>query len=621
MRENLVSVIKQYLQIETNYAVIINGNYGIGKTHFYKNSLSPEIIKLPTPKNEQKKYIPIHISLFGITTLEEIQTQIFCSIYPILKKKGLKLAAGLGKSIIRGIVTISNLGDLDKYIADIDLTSKDWINYDEIVICFDDIDRKSDSLSIKDLLGFINTLVENHGAKIILIANEDTLQKDENYIKLKEKIIGISIEFAADIDEAFESIINERYLENWKVYHKFLNSNRELIISTTTKNLCNLRNLIFFLEHFSIIYYPLKDLFETNKDFSKNEEEKLRIVLEFSIAIAFEFKIGKLNSINYQEFLNNTLLLPNLEAFYRDNLPDKKIEIKKTYIEEFKEKYFDKRNYYFFDAIFNYLIGHEPFSIIKLKAELDSIYNKDGDVSEELKVFNQLNYFNCLEFTTKAYRKLTQKMLEYVDSGSYNLAQYPTIFHFTTRFDNVLRFNIQNLKSRFKKGILKGINHYTLDNYLHFQLAVDENAEFKEDILEIMKYCLEINDRIKKEKHLKDLNDLLKLLEKDIKGFISVVQDQNSQFRFSPFFLDVSPDRMYTIINRLNNNDIIEFGFYLQYRYRPIIFDKLHPEKGFLINLKDKINLPKKRKIKNLRNAALDFLVKHIDESISNFDK
>jgi len=619
MRENLVSIIKQYLQIETNYAVIISGNYGIGKTYFFKNSLSPEITKLSTPKDELKKYIPIHISLFGINTLEEIQTQIFCNIYPILKKKGLKLAAGLGKSIIRGIASVSNLGDLDKYIADIDLTAKDWINYDEIVICFDDIDRKSDSLCIKDLLGFINTLVENHGAKIILIANEDTLQKDENYIKLKEKIIGISIEFAANNDEAFESIINKRYLANWKVYHQFLVSNRELIISTTVINFSNLRNLIFFLEHFSVIYYPLMDLFDTNKEFRKNSEEKIKNVLEFSIAIAFEFKSGKLNSTNYQEFLNNTLLLPNLEAFYRDNLPGNKVEIKKTYIEEFKEKYFDKRTYYFFDSIFNYLTGHEPFNIRKLKTELDSIYNKDGEVSEELKVFNQLNYFKCLELTNNAYRKLTHKMLDYVDSGSYNLALYPTIFHFATRFDNILRLNIQNLKSRFKKGILKGINHYTLDNYLHFQLVVDEKAEFKEDIREIMKYCLEINDEIKKEKNLKDFTNLIKLLETDIKGFISVAQDQDSQFRFSPFFLDISPDRMYRIINRLNNNDIIEFSFYLQHRYRPIIPDKLHPEKELLINLKYKINLPKKRKVKNLRNASLDFLVKHINESITNF--
>lgn len=621
MRENLIDVIRQYLQIETNYAVIINGNYGIGKTFFFKNYLAPKIKNISTPKDDQKKYIPIHISLFGINTLEEIQTQIFCNIYPILKKKGLKLAAGFGKSIIRGIALLNKLGDIDNYIADIDLSAKDWINYDELVICFDDIDRKSDSLSIKDVLGFINTLVENHGAKIILIANEDTLRKDADYAKLKEKIIGISIEFNADINESFESIIKERYSSSSKVYSQFLVKNKDLLIETTIKNLSNLRNLIFFLEHFSVIYYPLKDLFETNIEFRKSEEEKIIKVLEFSIAIAFEFKIGNLNSTNFQEFQQNTLLLPNLGAFYRDNLPDKKIEIKKTYIEEFKDKYFAKRNYYFFDSIFNYIIGHEAFNIGQLKSEIDSIFNKDGQISEEQKTLNQLGYFNCLELTNSDYRILTKRMLEFVDNGVLKLDQYPTAFHYATRFDNVLRLNVQNLKSRFKRGINKGIKNFKNDEMLYFRLAVDEKAEFKDDLKEIMSFCLQINNRIKKEKEAENLKDLIKKLETNIKNFVAVAQDSNSQFRFSPFFIDIPSNKMYRIINSLKNNDLIEFSFYIQNRYRPIVYEKLHPEKEYLINLRDKINLPKKRQIKNLRNASLDFLIRHIEESIGNFDK
>ena len=159
MQENLTEIIKQYLKIETNYAVIINGNYGIGKTYFFKDSLFPEISNISLPNNEDKKYTPIHISLFGIKSIEDLQTQIFFGIYPILKKRSLKLAAGIGKSLIRGIANLNGLGDINDYFADLDLNAKDWINYDELVLCLDDIDRKSDSLNIKDTLGFINTLV------------------------------------------------------------------------------------------------------------------------------------------------------------------------------------------------------------------------------------------------------------------------------------------------------------------------------------------------------------------------------------------------------------------------------------------------------------------------------
>lgn len=621
MRTNLIGIIRQYLEIESNYAIIINGNYGIGKTHFFKKSLSSEIQEMCTPKDARKKYIPIHISLFGINSLEEIQTQIFCSIYPILKKKGLKLAAGFARSIIRGIAALKNLGTLDDYLSDFDLSANDWISYDEVVICFDDIDRKSDSLSIKDLFGFINTLVETHGAKIILIANEDILQKEQNYYLLKEKIIGVSIDFRADIEEAFESIIKERYASSSKVYFQFLKLQRELIISATIKNHCNLRSLIYFLEHFRVIFSSLTILFKSDKEFRRSEEEKFKSVLALSIGIAFEFKAGQLNSTNYQEFLSNPLLLPGIGLFLQNRSTDEKIEIKKTYTEEFKERYFENSDYYFFDSIFSYLIGHEPFNVSKLRAELDAIYNKDGELSEELQVFNKLKYLGCYELSYNEYRALTKKMLGFVDTGSYELELYPMIFHFATRFDNVLRLNIRNLKERFKIGISKGLNRYTSGDYLHFRFSVDERVEFAEEIKEMISFCQGIVERIKADKALTDYKNLLKLLENNLKGFLTVAQNKNEHFRYEPFFINISLGKMYSIIYHFTNKDLIEFGFYLQDRYRPIVSDRLLTEKEFLIHLKDRINLPKSRKIKNIRNVCLDFLVEKIDESILNFNR
>jgi hypothetical protein len=86
MNSNQVEIVLQYLRIETNYAVIIKP-YGIGKTHFYKNVLSPRIKDVSLPSDEQKKYTPIHISLFGLKSVEEIQAQIFLELFPILKER------------------------------------------------------------------------------------------------------------------------------------------------------------------------------------------------------------------------------------------------------------------------------------------------------------------------------------------------------------------------------------------------------------------------------------------------------------------------------------------------------------------------------------------------------
>jgi len=72
MNNDQIEIVLQYLKIETNYAIIITGNYGVGKTHFFKHELEPKIRELSIGRDERKKYVPIHISLFGYKSLDEI---------------------------------------------------------------------------------------------------------------------------------------------------------------------------------------------------------------------------------------------------------------------------------------------------------------------------------------------------------------------------------------------------------------------------------------------------------------------------------------------------------------------------------------------------------------------
>lgn len=384
MRDNLAEIIEQYLKIETNYAVIVNGNYGIGKTYFFKNELFPKIREISLPQNNEKKFTPIHISLFGIKTIEDIQTQIFVGIYPILKNRGIKLAAGIWKSLIRGIAQVNGLGDINDYLNDLDLAPKDWINYDELVLCFDDIDRKSESLNITETLGFINTLVENHGAKILIIANEEVLRNDEKYTtKLREKVIGISIEFVPKNEQVFELIIRERYALGNKPYFDYLNENKLTILDILQRNNNNLRNLIYFLEHFRIIFSKLIEQFETDSDFNISKTKKLDTVLYFSLTVAFEFKSGNLNSSNLDKIQNaNTLVLFNfnqLPGITRNE--DKPVE--KSYASQFLEKYYGKIEFVFFNSIFTFLTGQSALVKDELIEELKKIYIvEDGNIPE-----------------------------------------------------------------------------------------------------------------------------------------------------------------------------------------------------------------------------------------------
>ncbi|HEX8017801.1 MAG TPA: hypothetical protein VF465_21415, partial [Flavobacterium sp.] len=63
----------------------------------------------------------------------------------------------------------------------------------------------------------------------------------------------------------------------------------------------NFRNLIFFLEHFKVIFKPLEILFDFDSDFSVLKDKKQQAILDFTLAIAMEYKLGRLNSTNIED--------------------------------------------------------------------------------------------------------------------------------------------------------------------------------------------------------------------------------------------------------------------------------------------------------------------------------
>jgi hypothetical protein len=622
-----VEIIKQYLRIETNYAVIINGQYGVGKTHFYKNELSIKIKEVSLAKDDKKTFTPIHVSLFGVKSLEEIQTAIFLELYPILNNKKLKLATGICKSIVRGIAQIKGFENIDHYIGDIEQDVNNWLNYDELVICFDDLDRKSGCLDLLEVFGFINSLVENQGAKIIIIANDEKLRIDENYtLSLKEKVIGISIRYEPDVESVFKQIIDSKYLSSSNIFHSFLQEKSSRIVEIIKLNQNNFRNLIFFLEHFRTVFNLLEIEFQEDRDFRLLKEEKLQSVLDFTIAITIEYKLGLINSSNFEQVKELNILPPIKFDFtlIKQKINNEENDDKTSnYIETFRNKYFLNKKYYYFKSIFDYVTGIKSFCIKTLKSELmDYFIIKNGEIPEQDKVLNDLSFFGCLTLSDANYKRLTSKMLEFVDKGKYQLKEYPTIFHYITRFNNLLGYNIKILKKRFKKGIKKGFSNYNYDHHYRFHMFISSDFEFKEDVLEISNYCLEINNTLQKKNKISEFKELFVLFQNDYDSFIEKVLEHDSYLRISPFWLEFNLKKVVNIIEKLENDKIWNLGHYFNDRYQVHFNEMIEPEKDFVIKLREALNRPvKKRKTKNLKNACLNFLSQTLIESEKNFQK
>ena len=82
--EDLVESILDYIRSDyTDYAVMLNGEWGSGKTHFWNNKIKK---KIESMQLNGKRYTTIYMSLYGISNLEEISKKIFMETTQLMDK-------------------------------------------------------------------------------------------------------------------------------------------------------------------------------------------------------------------------------------------------------------------------------------------------------------------------------------------------------------------------------------------------------------------------------------------------------------------------------------------------------------------------------------------------------
>ena len=200
--DNIINVVKDYLTRETNNALLITGQWGVGKTYFFDNKLSEEIKGISIKKNESVKYKPIRVSLSGVISIDDIERRIVAELYPSLNK-GLKWGKGIFKFLL-------STPKIKEYIPEIPNSDVIDSETDNLIICFDDLERRSKTFPIDSLIGYINNLTENNNLKTIIIANTNKIE-DNNFDEIKEKLIGREIEYKINIEEVFDTLIQSEF--------------------------------------------------------------------------------------------------------------------------------------------------------------------------------------------------------------------------------------------------------------------------------------------------------------------------------------------------------------------------------------------------------------------------
>ena len=174
---NILKEIKYYIDTDFyNYAVMIDGAWGSGKTYFVKNVLLKKI-----ESNEKRV---LYVSLYGISNIQELGKKLYLDFLLKDKSKLVTEHTELVENVIGTMIDIGSpfmgkLGDIDikeKKIKNIvQNTVKHICPMKNCVLIFDDLERCD--CSIQDILGYINGFVEQAGMKVIIIANQEELRK------------------------------------------------------------------------------------------------------------------------------------------------------------------------------------------------------------------------------------------------------------------------------------------------------------------------------------------------------------------------------------------------------------------------------------------------------------
>jgi len=406
--------ISQFLDYYINlsnpqYAVLLKGKWGSGKTHFinkYKDKL----------KENKQRYI--YVSLYGVTNYDEIETKFLQSSNPEMFNEKTIFAGKLANAFINENIKES-LGQIKKILSSLNAKGN--------ILIFDDLERCS--INIIDLLGYINNFVEHQSYKVILIANEEELEKTEKYTLIKEKLVGKTFEFKTDANLAYDSFLSELKNEN-RIKENILEKEKsnilELFKKSEFKNLRALRQTLLDFERF---YNEVLTTYLEKKELIKD-------ILYWFFLFSFEIRQGN----------NHILDLPKLSEEYHSLTYNKKED------EAEKTKYKSFLNKYNLNDNSNVIISFDLWKEILLnsniqKEEIDlSLRNSKYYFDENTPSWQKLtNWYNLGD---DEFEKLLQDVYEKFSNNEYkDYKHFKLVASMLLSFQelNLLRINFEEL--------------------------------------------------------------------------------------------------------------------------------------------------------------------------------
>ena len=610
--QHISQFLDYYIKLPNpQYAVLLKGKWGSGKTHFindYKKQLD----------EKEQKYI--YVSLYGVRNYDEIETKFLETIHPRLYNKKTIFAGKIAKQFLKGTLKIDWDGngqenaELETKIPD--FKPEDLLNTKDYILIFDDLERCS--INIINLLGYINHFVEHQSYKVILIANEEEFKKSKKYIKIKEKLIGKTFEFISDALSAYDSFLIELKNTN-NIKENILEKEKanilELFEKSEFKNLRALRQTLLDFERF------YDEVLTTHLE----KKELIKDILYWFFLFSFEIRQGN----------NHILDLPKLsEEYHSLSIIDKKVdESEKTKYKLFLNKYNLDNNW---DVVISFDLWKEILLNLNIqKEEIDlALKNSKYYATEEFKSWKLLYSYYDLDDDT--FKKLTDEIYFKIHNIEYKIFEEVKMVssillalkekNLIDKIDFCLVYEIKKqINFLFDNDLIDDEIILPSDPYSFYHDSYENyNYMESEAFSSILEY---IKEKIanKLEEKLKDDSNLIinAISENNVNKLYPILVQSN--YEFVPYY--DKPILKYIDINILvdslkntNNETIRRFSHLLEKRYDYSI-NELISEEEFLIKLKEKLEIIKKERIGKLSGYCFDNFSKTLEKCIQKVER
>lgn len=584
--EDLVESILDYIRSDyTDYAIMINGEWGSGKTYFWNHKVRN---KIESMQINGKQYTTIYMSLYGISNLEDISKKIFIETTQLMDKNLRKYMNSHGQTSIpeyaKTGLDMANFFGVTQNGDKIDYAK--FFSTDDKILCFDDLERAN--VDVIDILGYINNFVEHDHIKTIIICNEKELStkiknsnvemktfiatylldkegaltktdrpmveqikdkieyvfdKANEYERIKEKLIGETFEYAPEFNYIINGLLM-RY-ENDTELIRFLRENTSLIISTFNKSgTRNLRILKHALNDF-------KKIFEmVSKNYPNTSNRVLQTMLIFTIAVSFEIKAGK---ITKDKFVN---IDSNEE--YKSILVSSRVlsDNRQFYIKEFDSNYYYnfKAEYRFFKFIEKY-VRTRIFDMKTFKMDMEVIINTVD--LDKLPAYKRLLTEEYWKIPDDQFAPAMDVILNNVKNGELELIDIVKLYAYFNYFakKGLIMYDTKTIKSVFLNGMnISSLKSKYCDNVEEELAKITVDGEMNEDMEEILKQFNELNLTLKEKMLREKAEEIFKYIPMKMEVFYEKFDKECMNV---PIFKYYDAYQIFQRISCASNEDIV----------------------------------------------------------------